>query len=209
MSENETKQPGRKSSQDLTFAIGAMILVTLVFALWVRSNVDPPAGGGGNDSGAFGLPPGVVAPAITGEGWINGPPPTAEQLAGHVVVVDAWATWCGYCRQEVPMLKALYEKYKTQGVIFVGFTSEESNQLAEIDQYVNGQDIPWPNAYGAVGSMIAYGPQGIPAYWVIGADGVIVWNRDSEGSLEDGIKLALSRGTATQSEVPTEAETSG
>lgn len=192
-SQVDRPQPRRSGSRDLTFTIGVMIVVTLVFALWLRRNVSQMTpGAGGQDGGFAGLPPGVVAPAITGDGWINGSP-AAETLEGKIVVVDAWATWCFYCRQETPMLKATYEKYKDQGVVFVGFTAEGSDQLAEIDDYVNGQDIPWPNAYGARETMLAFEPQGIPAYWVIGADGVIVWNRASDGTLEDGIQQALAR----------------
>ncbi len=39
------------------------------------------------------LGPGAVAPAIVGEGWLNGPVLRPEDLAGKVVVVDVWAFW--------------------------------------------------------------------------------------------------------------------
>src|SRR5689334_6640301 len=42
---------------------------------------------------------------------------TAADLAGKVVVVNFWATWCHPCQQEIPDLSKLYEKYKSQGVV--------------------------------------------------------------------------------------------
>ena len=42
--------------------------------------------------GSGGLAVGKTAPKIDGAGWVNGKPPTAKDLAGKVVVVDAWAS---------------------------------------------------------------------------------------------------------------------
>ena len=39
---------------------------------------------------------------------------TAQQLAGKVVVVNFWATWCHPCQKEIPDLSKLYEKYKAR-----------------------------------------------------------------------------------------------
>ncbi len=44
-----------------------------------------------------------------------------EALRGHVVIVDIWGTWCGPCRQAVPVLVDLYQKYKQHGLEVVGF----------------------------------------------------------------------------------------
>jgi len=40
-----------------------------------------------------GLEVGKEAPPIEAAGWLNGEPPTAENLKGKVVVVDVWASW--------------------------------------------------------------------------------------------------------------------
>src|SRR5436190_1819117 len=44
----------------------------------------------------------------------------AADLRGHVVLIDVMASWCGPCRDELPLIEALYQKYKAQGVIVVG-----------------------------------------------------------------------------------------
>src|SRR5262249_13134660 len=49
---------------------------------------------------------------------------TPESLAGKVVVVNFWATWCHPCQKEIPDLSKLYEKYKDKGVIVLGVMSD-------------------------------------------------------------------------------------
>lgn len=45
-----------------------------------------------------------------------------NDLKGKVVLVNFWGTWCGPCRQEIPDLNKLYEKYHKDGLEIVGVT---------------------------------------------------------------------------------------
>jgi peroxiredoxin len=45
---------------------------------------------------------------------------------GQVVLVNFWATWCGPCRQEMPHLEAIYEKYKGLGFTMLGVNVEDN-----------------------------------------------------------------------------------
>jgi peroxiredoxin len=49
---------------------------------------------------------------------------------GRVVLVNFWATWCGPCRQEMPHLNKLYEKYKSSGFVLLGVNVDDDTRQA-------------------------------------------------------------------------------
>jgi peroxiredoxin len=53
-----------------------------------------------------------------------------EELRGQVVLVNFWATWCGPCRQEMPHLNKLYEKYKSSGFVLLGVNVDDDTTQA-------------------------------------------------------------------------------
>lgn len=50
---------------------------------------------------------------------------------GEVVMINFWATWCGPCRQEIPHLEALYQRYSSLGFTLLGVNVEEDPKGAE------------------------------------------------------------------------------
>ncbi|HKI80557.1 MAG TPA: redoxin domain-containing protein, partial [Pseudodesulfovibrio sp.] len=54
--------------------------------------------------------------------WIGGEKKDLADLAGKVVVLDFWATWCGPCRMVMPKLDALYKSHKDKGLVVLGVT---------------------------------------------------------------------------------------
>jgi len=53
------------------------------------------------------------------------------ELKGQVVMINFWATWCGPCRQEMPLLEQMHKKYKPMGFTLVGINVEEDSSGAE------------------------------------------------------------------------------
>src|SRR5688500_5184638 len=45
---------------------------------------------------------------------------TSKSLAGKVIVVNFWATWCKPCLKEIPDLSKIYERYKSKGLVMLG-----------------------------------------------------------------------------------------
>lgn len=135
---------------------------------------------------------GEALPAILAEGWLNGEVPAPEKLAGHVIVLDVWASWCGPCRAKAPELVELHHKYKDRGVLFIGLTTESSGELREIRKFLDRFGITWPNGYGADHTLDELGVEGIPRVWVVGKDGKVLWEDGLDGTVEQAIEMALA-----------------
>lgn len=134
---------------------------------------------------------GTPMPAVTAEGWINGDPVTPETLQGKVVVIDFFATWCRPCRESTPELIETFQKFKGQGVVFLGVTSEDSSQVPKIQKFVEGYNVPWTIGYGADATFDGFKVDGIPRVWVINKSGQITWDSYSPGTLDEEISKVL------------------
>jgi thiol-disulfide isomerase/thioredoxin len=61
---------------------------------------------------------------------MKGPSVRLSEHLGEVVVINFWATWCGPCRQEMPLLDELYGKYQLAGLILLSVNIDENAEPA-------------------------------------------------------------------------------
>ena len=76
--------------------------------------------------------------------------------------------------------------------MFVGLTPEGADAQAESEEFIETNNIAWPNGYGAGATIDALGVSGYPTVLVIGMDGKVVWNDEMSGELNDAIEKALA-----------------
>ena len=110
---------------------------------------------------------------------------------GKFVLVDFWASWCGPCKEEMPNLKDVYERYKGDRFEIVGIAV--SDKRPDTEAAVAKMELPWPIIYDAqsIPSEI-YGVNAIPHIILFDPDGKIV-ARDLRGGMIGEFVGALLR----------------
>ena len=95
-------------------------------------------------------------------------------MKGKVVLLNFWATWCGPCKVEIPIFVELQDKYRNQGVVFVGLSVDDPPE--KLRPFANQYKINYPLLIGVGRDDVqdAFGPMwGIPVTFLISRDGKI------------------------------------
>ena len=88
-------------------------------------------------------------------------------------IINVWGSWCGPCKEEMPVLRSFYEK--AQGKLaLIGVNVEEAS-IEDGRKFVENNGITWPNLYDADGKSRAYFGLGVPVTWFIAADGSVAY----------------------------------
>jgi peroxiredoxin len=94
-----------------------------------------------------------------------------DELRGQPVVLKFWATWCGYCRYQMPFFQAAFEE-KGHEIEFVGINLRESRD--KVQQFVEGESVGFTMALDVDGAVAnSYNVRPIPATFFIDEHGVI------------------------------------
>jgi cytochrome c biogenesis protein CcmG, thiol:disulfide interchange protein DsbE len=114
---------------------------------------------------------------------------------GDVVVLNFWASWCGPCIAEMPMLNRTADEFADDGVVIVGVNVWDSRSAAT--RFVDDLNITYPIVEDDIATSIAveYGLTGVPETFVLNAEGEIVTFFRGEFTNAQQIRdmIALSR----------------
>jgi peroxiredoxin/tetratricopeptide (TPR) repeat protein len=93
-----------------------------------------------------------------------------SDLRGKVVIVSFWATWCVPCREEMPHLVELYNKYKSRGLEIVAVSSDAPEDRSKVVAFAKEYKLTFPVATDQ-GAVLAYGVNQYPTTNFIDAQG--------------------------------------
>ncbi|MFE6388814.1 MULTISPECIES: TlpA disulfide reductase family protein [Nocardiopsis] len=115
------------------------------------------------------------APEVTGT-TLDGEEVSLGDYEGGIVVLNVWASWCGPCRAEQPVLDEVHAEYADLGVDFLGVNIKDDETAAR--SYQESMGVPYPSLYDQPGAVPqafrdTVPPRSIPSTLVIDPEGRI------------------------------------
>jgi thiol-disulfide isomerase/thioredoxin len=106
---------------------------------------------------------------------LDGQSQNLKQYRGKIIVLNFWATWCGPCQEEMPMIVQEEQAYRSRGVVFIGVSLDEPKNIDKVRTFVAQHKAQYPIWVGTVDDLERFklGP-GVPATGFINADGEVV-----------------------------------
>jgi cytochrome c biogenesis protein CcmG, thiol:disulfide interchange protein DsbE len=145
------------SGQVVALAAVAGLLGLLVWRLTHRPHV--PAIGG--------PAPGFTAKRLDGGRF------SLAAVRGKPVVINFWASWCGPCKTEAAALERQWQRYRGQGVVFLGV--DYTDHTSDARRFLARHGVTYPTLLDGSGSIgDRYGITGVPETYFVDRNGRIV-----------------------------------
>ena len=147
-------------------AIAVLLGLSALFGLAILPRLSP------GESGMVGKP----APTFTLPVAANGEPGaqmSVADLKGRPVILDFWASWCGPCAIEAPVLDRLSRRYEKQGLVVLGVNASDPPEV--IKSYAARKGLSYPMVMDARSeASFSYGVDRLPSLVVIDKQGNVV-----------------------------------
>jgi len=157
----------------LLIVLGAVATATLVIG-WYSLQQGLLQQMGGAPTGGLALE--TLAPDFTLTD-LDGNIIRLDDFRGKVVLIDFMATWCGPCRQQMPHLKAVWEKEEYKGkVVIISIDVDPRVPVEDLKSYCQGYPYAtwiWAKDTAEQGVATSYGVRAIPTIVIIDQEGYV------------------------------------
>ena len=115
---------------------------------------------------------------------LNGAPVRLSDLRGRPVIVNFWASWCGPCVEEFPVLARALREHRAEGLVVVGIVVRDNSEAAR--GFMTRMDAGWPAAMDP-GEEVArqFGIYAPPETFFIDAKGTITGRQIGQLTVAD------------------------
>ncbi|MEE1829048.1 TlpA disulfide reductase family protein [Streptomyces sp. BE20] len=141
------------------------------------------------------------APDISGN-TLEDTPVKLSDYRGKVVVLNVWGSWCGPCRAEADDLQRVWDKYKDQGVQFLGINTRDPEKANAV-RFEQEKGVTYPSLYDPAGTQLLKFPKGslnsqsVPTTIVVDREGKLA-ARAVGGQIDDGLESMIQPVLAEQ-----------
>jgi cytochrome c biogenesis protein CcmG, thiol:disulfide interchange protein DsbE len=168
-------------------SLAALIAIVAMFVLVIVPLIRP------RQSGAK---PGRPAPDFSAEVIHGGDPGNRIRLStlrGKAVVLDFWASWCAPCREQMPIVEQMTQRFSDRDLVVVGIDTSDSR--ADALEFLRARPPAYPSLFDDGGFVAkAYDVRTLPVVIVVDREGVISAVRKTivrDAELEQLIRDAL------------------
>ncbi|HME33691.1 MAG TPA: TlpA disulfide reductase family protein [Candidatus Sulfotelmatobacter sp.] len=122
-----------------------------------------------------------------------------DDLAGKVVLLDFWATWCAPCREALPHMQEIAKKFQGQPLVVISISLDSDEQKWK--DFIAKNEMTWLQYRdaGFTGPIAkGFGVEAIPHTFTIDADGVLQDEHIGDASIERKLKKLVSQARNVQ-----------
>lgn len=120
-----------------------------------------------------------------------------DQWRGKILIVNFWASWCVPCREEMPELSALYERYGAQDIVVLGISTDDLDKMQAFSKEVPVKYPLLAGDYDAIklSELLGNDKGVLPYTLILGKDGAIAksyFGRINQALLEEAFVPLLT-----------------
>jgi len=123
----------------------------------------------------LGFNPSSTKPADFSAQMAEGGEQTLSDYKGKWIMLAFWATWCGPCQYELPILEKLHQSLKDKGLVILGISIDKEGKSKEVQKFLKNKKISFPNFLDPQNKIAGrYFANAVPSIYLISPDWKLV-----------------------------------